>query len=259
MNLYKFVVVFFSVINFVMASSDALDHKHVLFTEVLQEYTVQKENVVLIDYERLSKNSKKLEMYLNQLESISYPDLLKLERSKRLAFWINAYNAYTVKLVIDKYPIDSIKDIKSGDFWNRLFRKGPWKLKFIPLFGMKMSLDDIEHGVLRPKYDEPRIHFAINCASISCPPLRREAYTFDRIEEQLEDSTLKFLNDIKNNQVKGDEIEISKVFKWFKEDFEKKYGSVENFIQQKLKLPNKKYDLDYKSYNWDLNDTKVLK
>ena len=238
---------------------NSVDHTHALFDEVLKEFTVVKYKTVFIDYKRLSRDTKKLDRYLKQLESISYIDLQKLSREKRLAFWINSYNAYTFKLVANKYPIDSIKDIKSGDFWNRLFRKGPWKLKFIPMFGMKMSLDDIEHGVLRPKYNEPRIHFAINCASIGCPPLRREAFVHDRIEEQLEDSTINFLKDKNYNEVQDDEMEVSKVFKWFGEDFEKKYGSVQNFIIEKLKLPKKEYDLDYKSYDWDLNDTKNMK
>lgn len=244
---------------FSFTSAFAIDHEHSLFTQVLTKFTVQKDKQVLVNYKGLKESPELLDSYLKQLESITYPDLLKLNREKRLAFWINAYNAYTLKLVTDRYPIESIKDIKSGDFWNRLFRKGPWKLKFIPLFGMKMSLDDIEHGVLRPKYNEPRIHFAINCASISCPPLRREAYTYDRIEQQLEDSTISFLSDKKNNEVNDDELEVSKVFKWFGEDFKKKFGSVENFIQLKLKLPKKDYDLDYKSYNWDLNDFKNIK
>ena len=154
--------------------------------------------------------------YLGQLAAVSSREFQQWSRADRLAFLINTYNAWTVELILTEYPdISSIRDLGS------LFRS-PWSRRFVSLFGEMVSLDHIEHELIRGPdgFQEPRIHFAVNCASVGCPALRQEAYVGDRLESQLEDATGRFLADRSRNRLDGDVLRVSEIFDWYEEDFE---------------------------------------
>lgn len=204
-----------------------------------------------LDYQGIQRDTDRLDEYLSMLEN-SHPNPKTWSEKERLAYWINAYNAYTVKLVLDHYPVNSIKDIKKGI----AFINSVWDIEFITIEGQQYSLTNIEHGILRPKFDEPRIHFAINCASYSCPVLRNEAYVAGQLEEQLTDAAKQFLNDKRRNRISALDPQLSKIFSWFKGDFTKE-GSLISFINEHG--VSKRIDADAKieflDYDWRLNDS----
>lgn len=237
----------------------ALDHEHKLLDEVLKKNVRSFGKQSMINYQAVKEQLPKLDQYLGQISSVTKKEYTSFTRNQRLAFLINAYNAYTIKLILNNYPVKSIKKI-GGWFGN------PWKEKFFTLLGEKTSLDQIEHEFIRPVFEEPRIHFAVNCASVGCPNLRYEAFKAKALNSQLQNSTIKFLTDRTKNRFDqaGNKIYISKIFKWYAEDFEKEYGSVNNFIADFLS-PNPKYrsmirgnnvKTDWTEYDWNLNDWK---
>jgi hypothetical protein len=193
-----------------------------------------------VNYKAFQKDSKQLQAYLNEL-SANVPTK-SWSKNATLAYWINAYNAYTVKLIVDNYPTKSIKDIND-----------PWGKKFFSLGNKKYSLEEIEHEILR-KMSEPRIHFAINCASFSCPNLLNEAYTEAKLNQQLATVAKSFINDKTKNTITSNKIEISKIFDWFEGDFKTK-GSVIDFLNQYSAVKiNSSAKINYKEYNWNLNE-----
>ncbi len=216
-------------------STKALDHQK--WHTLLQKHVSDKGNV---DYQGFKKDAKALQVYLDELAA-NVPQK-SWSRNAILAYWINAYNAYTVKLILDNYPVKSIKDIKD-----------PWGKKFFTLGTKKYSLEEIEHEILR-KMNEPRIHFAINCASFSCPNLSNQAYTETKLETQLEAGAKAFVNDKTKNTISKDKIEISKIFDWFSGDFKTK-GSIIDYLNQYSVIKiNKNAKVKFKDYNWSLND-----
>ncbi len=222
---------------------------HQLWTDLLQKHVRQDG---MVDYRGFIKDSTKLNQYLSTLENHIPAD--NWSEKEKLAYWINAYNAYTIQLVIRHYPLESIKDI-SG-FLSIPFVNSAWDIKFIELGGEKLDLNNIEHSILRKEFDEPRIHFAINCASISCPVLRNEAFTADKLEAQLEEQTKIFLNNPEKNRIGKNEIEISKIFSWFGGDF-KKEGTIIDFINPYTATDiSPGASVKYIDYNWQLNDSK---
>lgn len=206
-----------------------------------------------LDYQGIINDSAKFNEYLQLLNS-NHPNPKTWTRDERLAYWINAYNAYTVELILKHYPVESIKDIKKGvPFVNSV-----WDIDFIEIQGVTYSLNNIEHGILRAKFNEPRIHFAINCASYSCPVLRSEAFVADRIEEQLKSSTIDFLTDERRNKITENSPGISSIFKWFKGDFTKE-GSLLEFLQKHSPTPiSNDADIEFLDYDWRLNDSSTL-
>lgn len=227
----------------------AFDNNHSAWDSILKNYTKENDGQVYVNYKALIKNKEELNRYLSQLSSVSRSDFDSFSNHQKLAFWINSYNAFTVKLVVDNYPIKSIRELGNG-----VFQLGPWRDEFINLFGEKFSLDDIEHNIIRKQFDEPRIHFAVNCASLSCPSLMREAFVGERLNEQLDSAAKFFLNNTSKNYVKDNILYVSKIFKWYGEDFVQKYGSVLNFVKQKIDLPDKKYEIKFNDYDWKLNE-----
>ena len=193
-----------------------------------------------VDYNGFKNDMVAFQSYLDMLAK----NLPKETWSKNatLAYWINAYNAFTVKLILDNYPIESIKDIKN-----------PWDQKFIILEERAYSLGEIEHKILR-KMDEPRIHFAINCASYSCPNLLNEAYTESKIAKQLEHSATSFINDKTKNSITRDKIEISKIFDWFSNDFKNNGGLIDFLNTYSTVQINSNAKVKYKDYSWNLNE-----
>jgi hypothetical protein len=180
-----------------------------------------------------------------ELSSLSRTDYDKLSEADKIAYLINVYNFFTIVLIKDNYPLKTgIKDIK-----------GPWDKKYISLFGQKVSLNHIEHDILRKKFNEPRIHFALVCASKSCPELLNEAFTGEKLNQQLDNVATIFLTDKKKNYYKDSKLYISKIFSWYGKDFNQKYGSYQNYINKVLGL-NEKYKVVFLKYDWSLNEVK---
>ncbi|MBT8218496.1 MAG: DUF547 domain-containing protein [Bacteroidia bacterium] len=202
-----------------------------------------------VNYKGIKADTERLETYLRKLED-NHPNPETWSRNQRLAYWINVYNAYTVKLIVDNYPVESIKDIKKGiPFVNSV-----WDIEFIEIEGERYTLNNVEHGILRPKFDEPRIHFAINCASYSCPVLRNEAYTADQLESQLTEAAQLFLSDPRRNQISSEKPKISRIFSWFKGDFTKNQSLIDflnKYSEHQLRTDAK---VDFLDYDWSLND-----
>lgn len=217
----------------------------------------------VVNYAGMKADQTKLDSYMAATSKVSQSEFNGWSKDEQLAFLINVYNAGTVELVLTKYPgIKSIKDI-GGVFGS------PWKQNFIPLLGKTRSLDDIEHNLIRgsKRYNEPRIHFAVNCASIGCPALLDDAFTASKLDKQLEQVTSKFLADNSRNRLKGSTLEVSPIFKWYKEDFETNWRGtkdLEGFLaryssslglnkSQEADLKAGKTKISYTSYDWNLN------
>ncbi len=197
---------------------------------------------------------KDLDKYLSYLQSV---DVAGLSRPEQFAFWTNLYNAKTIGIVAENYPVSSIRDIKLGG----LFTAGPWKAKVVKVDGVDLSLDDIEHGIMRPIWRDPRIHYAVNCAAYTCPNLLATAYTGDKLEEMLEKAAREYINSPRGIEFKGSRVVVSSLFKWYAEDFG---GSLENIrahigkfaepaLAKKVAGVTK---FDQYRYSWVLNDVR---
>lgn len=203
-----------------------------------------------VNYQLLLVDQKVLTKALSDL-STEKPSSLWTKDQKK-AYWINLYNLFTLKLITDNYPLKSIKDL--GPTFSIPLVHTVWSRKDFELAGKKISLDIIEHEILRKEFTDPRIHFAVNCASVSCPKLLNEAYNPKRIEKQLEDETRFFINNPHKNIIAQDEIWLSPIFKWYHMDFES-HGGLKNFIAQYSKVPiDKELNVEYLEYNWNLNE-----
>jgi hypothetical protein len=237
----------------------AFDHSHSELNSILKNHVTWNDDGrnTTVDYAGLEGDRRVLDRYLASLTSVTQSEFKLFQKRQQLAFLINAYNAYTISWVSKNYQnIDSIKDLGT------LFRS-PWKAKRFTLFGTQVSLDFIEHDLIREpgRFDDPRIHMAVNCASVGCPALRPEAFTADRISDQLNDSVKRFLADAERNQLNGDTWFISPIFKWYKKDFINTSGSVINWILTYLKVANNLNDkvnandieVKFTKYDWSLN------
>lgn len=215
-----------------------------------------------VNYKGFAADRAVLKDVLNALSAVPKSTFDSWSQPQQMAFLVNAYNAFTVELILTKYPdLKSIKDLGS-------FIQSPWKKKFFQLLGEERHLDWIEHEQLRPVYKEPRIHTAVNCASVGCPALRDEAFTASQLEAQLEDSMRRFMGDATRNRVKNGKVEVSAIFKWFKEDFNSGYRGfkqVEDVFaayaeqltskpEEQQALQAKSLSVSYLDYDWSLND-----
>ena len=230
----------------VVRAQERLDHG--VYAALLEEYV--KEGVV--DYQGFKNEESKLDRYLKILEDT---ETKELSRNEQMAFYINAYNAWAIKLILSRYP-----DVKSiWDLGSRIFRwNSPFKKKMARIDGKEMSLDDIEHGILRPRFKDPRVHFAVNCASKSCPPLRSEPYRGGGLDQQLDEAARAFINDTRNNRLEGKKLYISSIFKWFEEDFgEDIVGFFLKFahgdLKKGLESERGQIQVEYLDYDWSLN------
>tara|TARA_R110002124_G_scaffold331_3_gene1409 strand:+ start:1225 stop:2157 length:933 start_codon:yes stop_codon:yes gene_type:complete len=210
---------------------------HDKWQKLLQKNVSEKGNV---NYLGFKKDKTELKEYINYLSENQPTE--KWIKNDKLAYWINAYNALTVDLIIRNHPTKSIKNIKD-----------PWDQRLWQFGDKWQNLNDIEHKILR-KMNEPRIHFAIVCASVSCPKLQNEAFTAANLEEQLTNATKEFLAETSKNELSKNRIKLSKIFKWFKGDFEQN-GSLIDFLNQYSDVEiSDKAKKNFKDYNWDLND-----
>lgn len=231
-----FVALFFSLVSFAGVGEPKFDHSP--WDKLLQKNVSTQGNV---NYEGFKNGKVALETYLASL-SKTKPDA-SWSRNETMAYWINAYNAFTIKLMLNNYPLKSIMDVNGGKAWD---------LKFIDIKGEKYSLNNIEHDILRKKYADPRIHFAVNCASVSCPKLSNTAFFADGLEEKLDKAAKDFINNSSKNEITATKAEVSKLFDWYKEDFTKN-GTVTDYLNKYSATKLTTTKISFKDYNWNIN------
>jgi hypothetical protein len=245
-SVFFFLPVMLTIIVSKTSASSEVDNR--LFADLLAKHTRDG----LVDYASFKAEHPKLKEYLAYLGGIN-PD--ELSREDAFAFYINLYNAATIDLVLENYPgIDSIKDI-GGFFGN------PWKIRFIALKGKKVHLDHVEHEILRPTFKDPRLHFAVNCASLGCPPLHADPFEGERLDTTLDELTRRNMADPAHTRLEGDDLYVSKVFDWFGEDWGEKEDKIA-FVRKyspprqaaEIDRLGSRLDLKYSHWDWTLND-----
>ena len=262
----------------------SINHDHAAWTKVLSRYVTVDRGTSVVDYKRLKANQRELDSYIETLQSVASTEFREFSGDQRLAFLINAYNAFTLRLILNNYPdklaktetkivdgksqtisIRSIRNIPVSRGFSNL-GASPWKDKFFKLFSDDHSLDEIEHEMIRAKFNEPRIHFAVVCASIGCPMLRAEAYVADRLKDQLEDATISFLKLRPEHRFdpKTKTLYLSSIFDWYGKDFEKTGGTVKEFVASKIAsnpdeaklIGGDDTKIKFLDYDWSLNEKK---
>jgi len=254
----------------VRAQGTAFDHSHAAWTALLRRHVrlLRGGQATQLAYAGLQAERAALKAYLDKLSSVSPATFGGWSKAERQAFLINAYNAFTVERVLTKYPdLKSIKDLGS------LF-SGPWKPKWIPLLGAPVSLDDIEHAMLRQRgeHDDPRVHFAVNCASIGCPALREEAFVAARLDAQMDEQALRFMSDRTRNRldVQRGQLALSKIFDWYGEDFRLGHRGIASLAAfaaryadvladapaDRERIRAGRVDIVFTDYDWALNDAR---
>ncbi len=253
-----------------MAAHSAFDHEHKAWTELLKKHLAVKDGgkASQARYAGFAQDRSQLKTYLESLSAVTEQEFKGWSKEQQLAFLINAYNAFTIEKILTRYPnLKSIRDFGT-------FVGNPWKDKFFKLFGREMHLDNIEHDTIRAPgaYDDPRIHFAVNCASIGCPMLREEAFVATRLDAQLEEQTVRFLADRSRNRynAQNQALEVSSIFDWYGKDFGrgwKGYTALPQFFakyaaqladkpEEQAAIREQKASVKFLDYNWGLNDVK---
>jgi hypothetical protein len=248
----------------------SFDHQHSAWSVLLRKHVVVIEGgkTTQVRYAGFAADRASLQAYLSTLSSVNAAMFDAFTKPQQMAFLINAYNAYTVELILTRYPkLASIKDLGS-------LLQSPWKKEFVPLLGKTLSLDGIEHEQLRQRgrFDDPRVHFAVNCASIGCPALREEAFVAERLDAQLEEQARRFMSDRSRNRWNGakQQLEVSKIFDWYGEDFRlghKGITSLAGFCAryadvladapaERDRIRAMTAKIDFLDYDWKLNDAK---
>jgi len=255
---------------FTVPASAAFDQRYADWNELLVRHVSWQPggHESKVDYAGFKRDRAVLGKYLGAVSALRETEFAGWSKAQQLAFLINAYNAFTVELILTRYP-----DIKSIRDFGVVFNN-PWKKKFFTLFGHEQTLDGIEHGMIRAEgaYDDPRIHMAVNCASIGCPALRPEAYVAERLDAQLDDQVLRFMSDRTRNRYNRDRqvLEVSKIFDWYGEDFGKGWRGINSlsafFARHAAELADRPEDqqairagqvkIRYLDYDWALNDRK---
>ena len=219
--------------------------------------TLHADGINRVDYGRVTASDRaQLRSYIDFLASLNISDF---NRNEQQAYWINLYNALTVDVVLEDYPVDSIRDIKSG-----LFSSGPWGKELVSVEGQQLTLDDVEHRILRPIWQDPRIHYAVNCASIGCPNLQTQAFTATNTNSLMDKAAREFINHERGASVTNGDLVVSSIFDWFVADFGgndagviehlKQYAAAD--LQTALNGINR---IDDDGYDWNLNDSKTAK
>lgn len=237
------------------ASTKTIDHA--AWDSFVKTYVVaSSDGINRVAYGRVSAGDKQaLSAYVDRLAATS---IGAFSRAEQLPYWINLYNATTVKVIVDHYPVKSIRDIKISP---GLFSSGPWGKKLVAVEGEPLALDDIEHRILRPIWRDPRIHYAVNCASIGCPNLAREAYTVATADRMLTEGARLYINHSRGARFDGAKLAVSSIYVWFKEDFGNNDAGViahlRHFAQPALaeRLAAAK-SLDSDAYDWALNEAR---
>jgi hypothetical protein len=246
----------------------AFDHGHAAWTALLKKHLVliNGARASQVRYDGFAADRAALKAYLDSLSAVSAAQFGGWSKPQQMAFLINAYNAFTVELILTRYPdLKSIRDLGT-------LLQSPWKKRWVPLLGKTMTLDEIEHDTLRARgrYDDPRIHFAVNCASIGCPMLREEAFVPERLDIQLDEQAQRFMSDKSRNRFAAGKAEVSKIFDWYGEDFRlghRGITSLENFLaryaealadgaEDRARLKSGPVTVSFLDYDWKLNQVR---
>ena len=235
------------------ASQATIDHRN--WDRLLQSYVMAADDGVnRFDYRNVSKEDRRaLKLYIDRL---TQTEIRRFGRAEQLAYWINLYNALTVQVVLDHYPVESIRDI---DISPGLFSFGPWDKKLITIDGQEVSLNDIEHRILRPIWRDPRIHYAVNCASIGCPDLLPAAFTGGNAEAMLDTAAKTYINHPRGAQIENGRLTVSSIYVWFQEDFgDSDQGVIDHlkrYAEPSLKEAlESQTEIDDDGYDWTLNE-----
>lgn len=239
------------------ANTETLQPDHSYWQQFLaRRLTRSSDGINLLDYASALTEREELQRYLQNLQHIP---VSKLSRPQQRAFWINLYNAATVATILDHYPVRSIRDIDTSP---GLFADGPWDRKFLSIEGLELSLNDIEHRILRPIWQDNRLHYALNCASIGCPNLQSKAFTAANSEEMLESAASEYINHPRGAKIVDGTLLVSSIYKWYQTDFgNNEYGVIEHLkryakptLRSQLEVIDKieRYD-----YDWSLNDRNI--
>ncbi|MBA3582642.1 MAG: DUF547 domain-containing protein [Gammaproteobacteria bacterium] len=227
---------------------------HALWQQFLDEYVVtHPDGINRVRYAKVTAADKKhLQQYLQQLQNMR---VSKLTRDEQLAYWINLYNALTVNVILQHYPTDSIRNINISGW----FSTGPWKKELIKVENKNLSLNDIEHRILRIQWQDNRIHYALNCASLGCPNLNPQAFTSTNLQDLLNNSAKNYINHSRGVTIKNNRLIISTIYKWYAEDFGGNDAAIiaqlQRYASPALKLKLQKFNkIDGYAYNWQLND-----
>ena len=247
----RYLILFWAGLALACQSTAGLPHSpagtlavsHAPWDSLLRQYV---DTAGWVDYDAWQADTQALVRYLDTLSQ--YPPAAGVAAEEQVAYWLNAYNAFTVLLILRHYPLGSITEL------HRLrYVATVWDEKWFRIGGQAMSLGQIEHDILRKHFQEPRIHFALNCASYSCPPLRREAYTAARLDTQLDAQARAFLADPRRNRITADRAEISMIFLWFRGDFTQE-GSLRDYLNRYAPVTiTPEAAIRYLSYDWSLN------
>ncbi len=222
----------------ILTTAFCYDPAYKEYNSFLQKYVCQNG----VAYIKIIKDTVLTRAVMDSFSNVSKKEFDAFSESDKIAFIINLYNFYTIVLIKNNYPTESIRSIKN-----------PWRRKFVPLRGELVSLDYLEHELLRKQFNEPRIHFALVCASLACPPLSNTAYTGAKLDQQLNVAAKAFLNDKTRNRVENSTLFLSKIFEWFGDDFKQKYGGYKNYVVTVLGLKGK-YSVTFLDYDWSLNE-----
>lgn len=228
-------------IGIIFFTSTHINAQSSIFNDLLQKH-VSKTGVV--DYKAFKTDATTLDSYISYLEKTSPAS--SWSENKQKAFWINAYNAYTIKLILENYPLKSIIDIKKDG-------KTAWKIPFAKVGGSTYTLDHIEHEILRKNLFDPRIHVGVNCASGSCPKLANTAFTEKNIEATLHTLMKEFINDSFRNKLTKKKVQISSIFDWFEDDFTRNSSVIDYLNKYSETAINSNAKISYLKYNWSLN------
>jgi hypothetical protein len=240
------------------ADTRTIDHSE--WGAFLQAYVVDKHpsGINRVRYNVVTASDRqRLQEYLEQMRAIP---ISHFNRQEQLAYWINLYNAVTLNLVLEHFPVESIRDINlSRGFLSGLFAGGPWQAKILTVEAETISLDDIEHRILRPIWRDSRIHYAVNCASLGCPNLQTEAFTAENMERLLNEAARAYVNHPRGASIRNGELVLSKIYDWFEEDFGDGTHGVLAHLRQHTEPALRRQLKDYEGsisydYDWSLND-----
>ena len=224
-----------------MLSFVAIQAQTSIFDSLLQKNV---DKTGRVDYQSLKNNETLLDNYLAYIQNNE--PTKNWSSNKKKAFWINTYNAYTIKIILNNYPLKSIRDIKIDG-------KTAWKIPFVKVGQKRYTLDQIEHKILRKKFNDPRIHVGINCASVSCPRLWDFAFTEDNIASSLDNLMKVFINDTTRNKISKNNVALSEIFNWFSKDFIKN-GTIISYLNTYAAIKiSEKASIKYLTYDWSLN------
>ncbi|MGE5338784.1 MAG: DUF547 domain-containing protein [Gemmatimonadota bacterium] len=253
-----------------LVAAQSFDHSHAAWTALLARHVtlISNGNASRVDYRGFAADRAALQSYLKALSAVTAAEFAGWTKAQQFAFLANAYNAFTVEKILTRYP-----DLKSIRDFGRVFGN-PWKDEFFTLLGARHSLDWIEHDMLRApgRYDDPRVHVAVNCASIGCPMLANQAFTADRLDAQLDDLFRRFMSDRTRNRYdpRTRTVELSPIFEWYRKDFElghKGFASLQDVVAKyadqladtaadRQALRSGTVPIRFLDYDWSLNDAK---